>query len=67
MTPQAITIIVRQSTRGKSHPLTAYIAGTQIEGCGSSVFAAIEDLFTDAKAGTICETLHRAIASLEQP
>lgn len=54
-----LVIIVRPSTRDKAHPLTAYIGGTQTEGCGPTVFAAIEDLFTDAKTAKACAKLER--------
>jgi hypothetical protein len=59
-----VTVIVRPSMRGKMHPLTAYIAGTQIEGCGKTVLGAIEDLFTSAKAGKVCAPLERAVAMM---
>ena len=62
-----VTVIVRPSIRGTLHPLTAYIAGTQIEGCGQTVFAAIEDLFTSAKTANVCAPLERAVASVERP
>ena len=61
-----VTIIVRPSTSAKVHPLTAYIAGTQIEGCGPTVFTAIEDLFTCAKAVKACAELERAVATVER-
>ena len=57
-----VTVIVRPSTRGKTHPLTAFLAGTQIEGCGTTVFGAIEDLFTSDKAGEVCRQLEKAVA-----
>ena len=62
-----ITIIVRPSIRGKLHPLTAFIAGSQIEGTGHTVFAAIEDLFTTAKAAKACRPLEQAVAAMEKP
>ena len=56
-----VTIIVRPSVRDRMYPLTAYIAGTQIEGQGESVFKAIEDLFTCGATGRICRDLEREV------
>lgn len=67
MTPQAITIIVRPSVRGKSHPLTAYVSGTQLEGCGATVWDAIDDLMSDGDVGAICKQLHEAIERMRTP
>jgi len=60
-----VTVIVRPSIRGVTHPLTAYIAGTQIEGSGRTVLGAIEDLFTDERVGKVCQPLERAVQHLE--
>lgn len=56
-----LQIIVRPSVQGKTHPLTAYIAGLAVEGCGETVVDAIEDLFTSAQAGKAARRLEREI------
>ena len=61
-----VTIVVRPSTRDKARPLTAFIGGTRIEGCGYTVFAAIEDLFTSAEAERACAQVQRAADSAER-
>ena len=62
-----VTIIVRPSTsRRFPYPLTAYIAGTQIEGVGHTVVAAVEDLFTSAAAGKVVEALERTAKAMER-
>lgn len=56
-----VTIIVRPSVRDRMFPLTAYIAGTQIEGQGKTVFDAIEDLFTCGETARVCQQLEKEI------
>lgn len=63
LTRGQLTIIVRPSVREKPYPFTAYIGGTQIEGYGSTVQRAIEDLLTSDEAGKACRKLEREVES----
>lgn len=61
-----VTIIVRPSVRDRMFPLTAYIAGTQIEGQGPTVVEAIEDLFTCKEAGKVARDLEREVEETDR-
>lgn len=67
ITPSQLTIIVRPSVRGKAHPLTAYIAGTTLEGCGPTVERAILDLLSDGRVGKLCAALESAVERMGKP
>ena len=62
-----LQIIVRPSVRRhvNLYPVTAYIAGTPVEGRGKTVWDAIDDLLSDARAGKITQQLEQEIAELE--